>query len=159
MGYLDELLVELNKLGIIYEGCGPKEIDLIKELISGSLPKCYQEFLEKMGKSMDRKEYGYRGFLVGNSVFYEDIPNNRPGLEELLEEDSSDLQIPEGAFVFYGSQGILYAFFKTNEGDNPPVYGYAEGFTGDDFPKIATSLSSFYERYLESDKELFKEVY
>jgi hypothetical protein len=108
---------------------------------------------------MDRKKSRMNGFLVGNTVFYEDLFDNKEGLQELLDEDNAKLKIPTDSFVFYCSQGILYAFFKLNEGDNPPVYGYSEGFEGNDFPKVANTLSEFYERYLEGYNDLFKELY
>lgn len=160
MEYIQKILEKLKSRKVILTGCTDEEIVILEKNSGLSMPKCYKEFLQSFGKSMsedrDKPDYYDYGSFVGNSVFLEDLPDNKPGLEELLQEDSSSLVIPEEAFVFYGSQGILYAFFKTDEGDDPPVYGYSEGFEGDSFPKIATSLSSFYTRYLEGDQELFK---
>lgn len=159
MKYLNKIIQQLNEWQTIYKGCSEEEIDKITEIAGGSLPKCYLEFLSLMGKEMDRKEIGMRGFLVGNAVFYEDLFDNKEGMLELLEEDNrTDLVLTDNDFVFYDSQGILQAFFKLDEGDNPPVYGYEEGYSGNSFPQIADSLSSFFERYIESDKTLFKEL-
>ena len=159
MKYLNKLNETLQKLEVIVKGCSKEEILKIEKVAGNKLPNCYIEFLEIGGKDMDRKESGMRGFLVGNAVFYEDLFDNKEGLQELLDEDESSLKIPENSFVFYCSQGILYAFFKLNVGDNPAVYGYSEGFEGNDFPKIADTLSEFYERYLEGYNDLFKELY
>ncbi|WP_452219431.1 SMI1/KNR4 family protein [Lacinutrix salivirga] len=159
MKYLNKVKQKLDEWQTIYKGCAKGEIIEIIEIAGGSLPECYLEFLSTMGKDMDRKEIGMRGFLVGNAVFYEDLFDNKEGMQELLDEDGrTDLILTDNDFVFYDSQGIIQAFFKLDEGDNPPVYGYEEGYKGGDFPKIADSLSSFYERYLESDKTLFSEL-
>jgi len=100
------------------------------------------------------------GYLVGNSVFFDDLSDNSEenGLSGLLEEDESELEIPNKAFIFYGSQDILYAFFKLDEGDNPPIYGYAEGYKGETFPVISENLSQFYEDYLDG-KRIFNKLY
>lgn len=161
MKYLDKVVKQLNEWGTIYKGCSEAEIIEIEGLNELKLPDCYKEFLSIMGKNMDRKAPGERGYLVGNAVFYDDLFDNKEGFLELLNDDNrSDLieLITENEFVFYDSQGILNAFFKLTEGENPPVYGYEEGFSGESFPKIAESLSSFYERYLEGDKTLFSEL-
>lgn len=163
MEYLNKLKNSLDLFDIYYVGCSEEEIlNIQRNMLSDNdkFPNCYIEFLENFGKDMDRKEGKSRGYLVGNSVFIDDLEiNNGPdGLRGLLEDDESTLQVPETAFVFYGSQGILYAFFKLDEGDNPPVYGYEEGYNGSNFPKIADTLSDFYERYIEEDKTLFKEL-
>jgi|SRR5690606_3101542 len=154
MKYLKKLKTGIDRLDIYYKGCTLSEIQNIEQNITnGSLPDCYKEFLQYFGKDMDRKEGNSRGYLVGNAVFYDDLEdnNNENGLKGLLEEDDSSLQVPDNAFVFYGHQGYVYAFFKLDEGDNPPVYGYTEGFNGNDFPKITDTLSDFYEKYLEGE--------
>lgn len=159
MKYLNKVKQKLNEWETIYVGCTQQEINQIEEISGGKLPECFLEFLSIMGKAMNRKEIGMRGFLEGNAVFYEDLFDNKEGMQELLDEDGrSDLVLTTNDFVFYDSQGILQAFFKLNEGDNPPVYAYEEGYSGEIFPKVAESLSSFYERYLESDITLFKEL-
>ena len=159
MKYLNEIKQKLDEWQTVYEGCSEEEIDNILEIAGGFLPECYLEFLSVMGKYMDRKEIGMRGFLVGNAVFYEDLFDNKKGLQELLYEDGrSDLVLTDNDFVFYDSQGILQAFFKLDEGGDPPVYAYEEGYKGENFPKIAESLSNFYKRYSKSDKTLFKEL-
>ena len=161
MKYLTKLIKKLDELEVIREGCSEEEISAVEKMAGDKLPKCYKEFLAEMGKDMDRKEDGKRGFLVGNTVFYDDLINinGEDGFLGFLKEDESDLEIPNKAFVFYCSQGILYAFFKLDEGDDPPVYAYAKGFKGSEFPKISDSLSGFYEMYLEGYNHLFKAVY
>ena len=158
MKYLKKLKNELDKLNIYYVGATDSEIETMsnKLVVTNKLPSCYYEFLLNFGKDMDRKEGFDRGFLVGNDVFIDDLEanNGEDGLKGLLEDDDSSLQLPENAFVFYGHQGYVYTFFKLDEGDNPPVYGYIEGYEGEQFPKLSDSLSQFYEDYLEG-KDVF----
>ena len=163
MKYLNKRKENLDSRKVKLFPCSEEEINKVKAIMNGNVPQCYKEFLLLMGKGMDEDEtkvdYFEYGSFVGNAVFYEDLFDNKEGLQELLDEDESSLKIPENSFVFYCSQGILYAFFKLNEGDNPPVYAYSEGFEGNVFPKIADTLSEFYERYLEGYNDLFKEMY
>jgi hypothetical protein len=156
MQYLNKVKTKMDEFGVIYTGCKQSEIDNLIQLTGKPLPLCYKEYLLVMGKDMDRKKTGDRGFLVGTSAFLEDLESNNgaDGLKGLLEDDNSQLIVHDKAFVFYGHQGYLYCFFKTDEGDNPPVYGYAEGFEGSDFPKISNKLSQFYEDYLDG-KNIF----
>ncbi|WP_452219433.1 SMI1/KNR4 family protein [Lacinutrix salivirga] len=158
MKYLNKIVTQLDKWETIYKGCSQNQIKEIEELAVSKLPECYVEFLEVMGFEMDRKAPGMRGYLLGTTVFYPSIKWLNETWAEQLTEDGSSLELPENAFVFYDHQGYLFAFFKLDEGDNPPVYGYEEGYEGDSFPKIADSLSSFYERHLEGDKTLFSEL-
>lgn len=163
MKYLSEIIEKMKNAGVELIGCDEKEIEEVNIIANNKLPNCYIEFLEIMGNETKADEtqenwhYNYPGFQ-GNTVFYPSIKWLNEALEEQLKEDGDILKLPDNAFVFYDSQGILNAFFKLDEGDNPPVYGYEEGFEGKSFPKIADSLSSFYTRYLEGDKTLFKEL-
>jgi hypothetical protein len=156
MVYLNSLIEKLRQLEVIMEGCSDTEVDEIEKVAKKSLPLCYVEFLKTMGKDMDRKEYSTRGYLVGNAVFYEDLFDNKEGAIELLQEDGAALALTDDDFVFYDSQGILFAFFKLSEGDNPPVYFCKEGGGQTSFIKTADTLSAFYERYLEGNANLFK---
>ena len=166
MIYLNKVIEKWKSKRVVMEGCIVSEINEIEvNIAKEKLPLCYIEFLENTGKWMtdnptNPNYYDY-GSFVGNAVFYYNdlkLNNNEEGLIGLLQEDESPLTLPEKAFVFYGHQGYIYAFFKLNEGDNPPVYGYEEGYEGASFPKIADSLSSFYERYIDGDKTLFAEL-
>jgi SMI1 / KNR4 family (SUKH-1) len=165
MKYLNKVISKFISRNAILMPCTDEEVEKVKLLVDGNLPDCYIEFLKTMGKEViqneNRPDYFDYGSFTGNSVYYYkgiEQNNGKDGLRGLLEDDESKLTVPNKAFVFYGSQGILYAFFKIDEGDNPPVYGYAEGFEGEEFPKIADTLSQFYEDYLEH-KNVFSKLF
>ncbi len=162
MKYLNKIINKLKSRNVELIGCTKEQVKEIEEAAGNKLPKCYLEFLESMGRYMDedknKPDYYDYGNFVGTTVFYPSIKWLTESVKEELTDEGSDLELPENAFVFYDSQGILNAFFKLDEGENPPVYGYEEGYEGNSFPKIADSLSSFYERHLEGDKTLFKEL-
>ncbi|WP_452219930.1 SMI1/KNR4 family protein [Lacinutrix salivirga] len=165
MRFLSKIYKNLrdNKTELL--GCSSDEIKKIEQEIEFSLPKSYLEFLEIMGKGMlkdiETPNYYDYGTFKGTYIFYDSILKHKEWLiNQLNEYNRQDLaeKITETEFIFYDHQGYLFAFFKLDEGDNPPVYGYEEGYEGDSFPKIADSLSSFYERHLEGDKTLFSEL-
>ena len=159
MKYLNKIVSELNKFEAVYKGCSKEQIKQIEKLAENNLPTCYVEFLEEMGLDMDRKSINMRGGFVGESMFYEDLFDNKEALEEQLEEDGrTDLELTENDFVFFCSQGYIFAFFKLDEGDNPSVYGYKEGFNGENFPKLTDTLVEFYEKYLDAGQSPFSNL-
>lgn len=165
MKYLTKTVNKLNSNKVIIKGCSLNEVKALETKINKKLPLCYREFLETMGKITDAINvksglYDYTGF-EGESIFYDNVyggHTNKDGLIEQLEEDGkTDLlsQINENVFVFFSSQGYIYAFFKLDEGDNPPVYGYHEGQDRNYFPKLTDTLLEFFEKYLEYGKSPF----
>ncbi len=162
MKYINTVERILKQWGVIYKGCSTRQIDLIEHQINQKLPSCYVEFLKTMGYDMDRKDDNSRGGFVGESIFYDNVYGdytNKDGLKEQLEEDGKEellAQIDDNVFVFFSSQGYIYAFFKLDEGDNPPVYGYQEGQDRNFFPKLTDSLLEFFEKYLEHGNSPFK---
>ncbi len=158
MNYLSNLIKQIRKAEISIEGCSKEEVEKINGLVNMPLPKAYIEFLESMGKEMRRKEPASKGFLAGIDVFYEYIPGLKDGAKDLLKEDESSLQVGDNDFVFYMAQGCDFAFFKLNEGDNPPVYYYREGIRQSQYKIVAGSFSSFLEKYFKEDSGLFAGV-
>jgi hypothetical protein len=156
MKYLNKLLTKIDTKAISFSGLSQLEIDKISALSTMPLPISYLEFLETMGKDMSRKDQSHHGFLVGIDVFYRYIPQLKEGAFELLQEDNSKLNLKSNDFVFYSAQGCDFAFFKLDEGDNPPIYYYREGSNQNTFKKIAESFSSFLERFYDQDRSLFQ---
>lgn len=159
MKYLSRVIKTINEFDAVYKGCEKIQVTSIENTIGKKLPKSYVEFLEFCGIGMDRKNMNPRGGFVGESMFYADVSGdytNKDALLEQLEEDGrNDLQITDNDFVFFCSQGYIFAFFKLDEGDNPPVYGYKEGYEGKSFPKLTDTLVEFYEKYLEYGQSPF----
>jgi hypothetical protein len=168
MKYLSNIVSKMTQNKVILKGINQSKINELEKSINNKLPLCYKEFLEKMGGITDAinvKEglYDHTGF-EGESIFYDNVMSeytNKDGLLDDLKADGKhDLipQINENVFVFFSSQGYIYAFFKLDEGDNPPVYGYTEGQHKDFFPKLTDSLLEFFELYLEYCKSPFKNL-
>lgn len=161
MKYLNNIIEKFNSRKVILTGCNDQEIQEVITSAGGFLPACYIEFLETMGKDVEenynKPDYYEYGNFKGENIFYSTVIILNEDKNALLQEDNrGDLNHSSNDFIFFDSQGYLYAFFKLNEGDNPPVYGYQEGYKGMDFPKIADSLSEFYENYLEGKIEFPK---
>lgn len=128
--------------------CTEEEIANLEHLFSNyKLPRAYTEFLISAGKFESR--------LVGETCFYDDLFLLKTGAIKILEDDKSALALNQEDFVFFSSQGCLFAFFKLNEGDNPPVYSYIEGSAQSEFFKEANSFSDFLLKYFNSDPLLF----
>ncbi len=97
-------------------------------------------------------------FLAGESCFFNDFYFLRNAAERLLKKNKLEVSLEADDFVFWMSQGVMFAFFNLNEGDNPPIYCYKEGFEQKTFEKITNSFSEFLERKFDEDITLFNEV-
>lgn len=84
-------------------------------------PDAYREWLRWVGHIGG-------GFLRGTDVFYDDdLPSLKEGALELFHENTLDGALPDDALVFCLHQGYFVQFMRLSEGDDPPIYGYAEG--------------------------------
>ena len=99
---------------------------------------------------------GAEGFLVGSDFFYQQLDDLQEVAEELLEENNFPEQLPQDAFVFFMHQGYHFNFFRTSEGDDPPIYRYLEGPDRETFPLTYPHFTDFllqgvqdYARYIE----------
>lgn len=165
MKYLSKIEELLNNWEVLYKGCSFPQIELIEKKINNKLPLCYREFLENFGYDMDRKNENSRGGFVGESIFFDSVYGdftNKHGLVDQLKEDGKEELLQQiendNIFVFVNHQGYIFAFFKLDESDNPPVYGYNEGQERNYFPKLTNSLSDFFEQYLEQGKDPYNEL-
>lgn len=126
------------------------EVNFITKMSpTGKLPLQYVEFLKLMGNGTSN------GFLRGESCFINELPDLKNWSIELLEENDFNYQLEDLDFVFWMSQGYQFAFFKLNEGDNPPIYYYREGTSQETFIKITDSFTEFLHRFQVRDKLLF----
>ena len=99
-------------------GCTESQIAEIAN--SKSLPLRYREFLSAMGQGAGR-------FFVGTDIFYPSIIGLTNDARELVSEDSAGIELPVDAVAFAMHQGYEVLFFRTTDGDDPPVYHYSEG--------------------------------
>lgn len=126
-----------------------EEINILKSSITGKLPQNYIDYLILMGNGTPN------GFLKGHSCFLNELPNLKKWSKELLNENNFSKKLSENDFVFWMSQGDQFAFFKLNEGDNPPIYYYREGTNQTSFAKITNSFNEFLYKLSINDKHLF----
>jgi len=111
------------------------------------LPQTYLMFLRLMG----RKAF----FLDGQTYSIDKLAQIRHTAEGLVSRNNPRLNVEENHFVFLTNQGCIFVFFNIKEGNNPPVYGFAEAANQQKFEKITNSLTEFFERMLYDDISLY----
>jgi len=106
-------------------GCSEKEIRNLEEKLGVNLPVAYKEFLSWAGKGLGE-------FAVGSEFYYDqDLVDLQRMAKDLLEDNAVPFKLPEDAFVFWGHQGYQFTFFRTSQGDDPPVHYYLEAAEGE----------------------------
>jgi hypothetical protein len=132
----EQIITFLRKKGHRLIPCTTREVDSLEKHFGIKFPKIYKDFLLSMGKSAG-------DYMLGSDAFYNRILKFKPWAEEFVSMNNLD-PFPENAFVFWMHQGYQVAYFKLDEGDDPPVYTYAE--TEEDFimPIVVKDLSTFF---------------
>ncbi len=104
--------------GMVY----PMEESSINQIIQtyGKLPEAYIEFLQTMGDGTGDR------FLSGYSCFSNEIFSLKDWALEILCENGDTAFLKKSDYVFMMTQGIVFWYFDINDGDDPPVYEYAE---------------------------------
>ena len=141
--YLNDVLTILKKHRVGLLPCSEEEILKLEEHIGRELPQAYKEYLATMGK--------YSGIVnAGTDCFYDDLFELNEDALELLLQNKIEIQLSDGAFVFCMHQGYQFLFFKLDEGENPPVYGYSEGNVAQNFEILFDSFSSYLMEVLSA---------
>lgn len=136
MKTIDEIAFFLQEKGITLKPLEPFFIKKLEEYFEISFPTVYKRFLELMGN-------GAGEYMMGSSVFYEDIFSLRKWTNELVTENQIQ-DIPISSFVFWMHQGYQSAYFLSNSGEDPPVYYYSEGKDLSHFIKTEDTLTDFF---------------
>ncbi|TWF45402.1 SUKH superfamily protein [Chitinophaga polysaccharea] len=120
------------------KGCSQSEVQKLESYFNVRLPDVYKAFLFSMGKDAGQ-------FMRGTSAFYKELFILREDFEDMLSERG--ISLPDETFVFWSHQGYQFAFFPTNNGDNPPIYFYREG--EESIKIIASCLADFFTNELK----------
>ncbi|WP_201369920.1 SMI1/KNR4 family protein [Ktedonobacter robiniae] len=132
-----EQLSKLNTETIIRNvPCLPEEIIQLEQVIGASLPAAYVEFLAWMGHSSSE-------FMRHLDCFYPSLIHFQQAAHDLLAKDNSLATLPDDAFVFFFQPEQSFAFFRTSEGDNPPVYAHRQDWRHYPFRQIYYHFSDF----------------
>ena len=122
--YLDTVKARLEELHSVRLDkifpCTEEEVSILEQKIGRALPAAYREFLLWMVRDIG-------GLFQGSECHYWDVILLQRAAAELMQEDEFSEPFPEDAFVFLMHQGYQFHFFRTGEGDDPPVYHYVEG--------------------------------
>lgn len=110
-------------------GCSERQIKDLENKLNLTLPITYKEFLRWMGVKgglLLRGSDVYYGYLIG-SVWQSPDSSMKKHAAELLNEYGFDAnRLLEDSIVIMSHQGTAIQYIKVNEGDNPPVYMFAE---------------------------------
>ncbi|OKH17773.1 SMI1/KNR4 family protein [[Limnothrix rosea] IAM M-220] len=126
--------------------CSLNEVRELEKALDISLPQVYIDLLLILG-------HGARDFWKGEDCFFKHLPSLQVWAAELLDEDKSLVKLPSDAFVFFMHQGYQFSFFKTSEGQDPPIYHYSEGQNN----KIFVQIHDCFSDFLEAEINLFSE--
>jgi hypothetical protein len=100
-------------------GCTPAEIRQLAHQLTRPLPLAYAEFLAWAGHDagnlfLDTEEYTYAA-----------IPEFQTAAQATLTASGIAFSLPDDAIVIQLDFPAQFAFIRTSEGDDPPVYHFA----------------------------------
>lgn len=152
--YLEQLKNKIAKSSISKKRrpCTEQEISSLEEELGLSLPAAYKEFLLWGGHNTGR-------IWEGSDCCFEDLKILQESAVELLEENKFKEALPEDAFVFFMHQGYQFMFFRTSEGEDPPIYFYKESQQNPlhSFVRLHSSFSEALSKEVEFQEKLREE--
>ena len=126
----------------VLEGATEDEIRELEDFAGGRLPLTYKDFLTQLGRSAGEL---FRG--TEYSVIQRFRLRLREHAERILARSKAPFTLPRTAFVFLLSPGSQFSFFNRDQGDDPSVYHYREGYQT---PKqLNSTLSDYLLRCVE----------
>jgi hypothetical protein len=81
--------------------------------------------------------------------FYPSLRDFQRAALTLLAQDRYVEVLPEDAFVFFKGYNQEFAFFRTTEGNDPPVYAHKREWRRDPFRKVYHRFSDFLALEIE----------
>lgn len=77
------------------------------------------------------------------TIFFPTLPTHQQAARTMLTQDASPATFPDDAFVFHLHPDDYFVFFRTSEGDDPPVYAHKRDWRVKPFQKIFYRFSDF----------------
>src|SRR3954467_8686392 len=108
------------------EPCTPDQVQALEKQLGVTFSKSYKDFLLWMGQSRC-------GILIADSWLTDDLPDLKQKAIKMLETNNFPKKLPPDAFVFWMSQGYIFAFTLLSAGDNSPVFRYHSTLDTTDF--------------------------
>lgn len=109
-----DIVEYLISIGSVLTPCTVEEVVAVESFYKVSLPGVYKEFLLSMGKDAT-------SYMEGTNVYYNCVFEQRK-IAEVIIEESQLTKLALEDFVFWSHQGYIFAYFKVDAGDNPPVF-------------------------------------
>lgn len=101
-------------------GCTSAEIAALQKRLRARLPGAYAEFLSIAGKSTG-------DFLLGTHIAFDKLDFLQGNIVRVMAE--SGAKLPDGGFCFASNPSYVFLWFRTDQGDDPPVSLFEEGWT------------------------------
>lgn len=134
--YFDKIEEDYKKKGLKLYSAPDEFISKLLEKWK-ILPRSYVEFLKIMGSGTED------GFMAGESIFADELLNLKEWGIETMQDCGSIHSLKETDFVFWMSQGIMFAYFNVLEGDDPPVY-----FFNENEPTVVKKITNHFSDFL-----------
>lgn len=120
-----------------FEGCTSEQIAKLESKLNVRLPKSYREFLKWFGAKgglMLRGSDVYYPYLIGSiwesyieeGIYSKDTSLLKFSIDLLNQYQFKGEEILKDAIIIFSHQGTAFRYIKTNEGDDPKVYMFAE---------------------------------
>lgn len=169
MGYLDQVKTTLETLKTInlsgrFHPCTMEEVRNLEQKVRLKLPLAYKEFLLWSG-------HGLGNFEIGSDFYYDELVEMQEIAPEILKANpvvnrpEFPQKLPDDAFVFWMHQGYQFTFFRTSEGDNPPVHYYNDPTAKDFLWNYQAHFTDFlitelknHARWAENSRRLQDEI-
>jgi SMI1-KNR4 cell-wall len=114
----DSFVERLRGLGVKGETGDERAVRDLEQQLRVELPPAYKAFLIVAGN-------GWEPLEGSHYAIEDDLANLQRSGQRIMRHDGAKL--PDDAFVLLVHQGYAFSFFLVHDGEDPPVYEYAEG--------------------------------
>jgi hypothetical protein len=114
----ESFMTRLRDLGVNGEACDESVVRDLEQQLRLEFPPAYKAFLIVAGA-------GWQPLEGSHYTIEDDLANLQRSGKRILKHKGA--RPPDGSFVFLVHQGYACNFFLLHDGEDPPVYEYAEG--------------------------------